>query len=69
MVPKPDREILGKVSGSTWPVCCRLRGARGTVDLVLWLVAFSATGCIDFICEADIVAVDFVGVDSYDGAW
>lgn len=47
----------------------RSRDLRRTVDLVLWLVAFSATSCIYLVCEADIVAVDFVGTDSHDGSW
>ena len=54
----------------TWLVCmCRMSGLRRSVDLVLWLVAFSATGSIYFVCEADVVAVDFVGINSHDGSW
>lgn len=70
MVPKPDSEILGKVRGTGWLSCmCVISDLRRSVDLVLWLVAFSATGCVYLICEADVVAVDFIGVDSHDGSW
>ena len=67
MVPKPDNEILGEISETA--SMCAMSGLRRSVDLMLWLVALSATGCINFVCEADVVAVDFVGVDSHNGSW
>lgn len=33
------------------------------------LVALSATDGVDFVSEADVVAVDFVGVDTDDWSW
>lgn len=33
------------------------------------LVALSATDGVDFVGEADVVAVDFVGVNADDGSW
>jgi hypothetical protein len=33
------------------------------------LVALSATDGVDFVGEADVVAVYFVGVDADDGSW
>jgi len=70
MVPKPDNEILEEVSEAIWPACmCGIGGLRRAVDLVLWLIALSASSCVYLVCEADVVAVDFVGVDSHDGSW